>query len=135
MVDEAVKAAKIAAISDAVHRIRQVLPRSAADLVADRTTREIILLNLFVAIQECLSLATHHLADSGRSVPATYGEVFLALSEAGVIDRNLAQKLVAAAGFRNLIAHQYGAVDTARLYAIASNDLDDLLEFCRALTK
>lgn len=40
-----------------------------------------------------------------------------------------------AAAFRNLVANQYGAIDTARLYAIAAGDLDDLLEFCRALSK
>ena len=135
MVDEAVRAAKIAAISDAVYRIRQVLPASAAEFASDRTRREVVLLNLFVAIQECLSLASHYLADTGRNVPATYGEVFQALANEGLITRELSQKLAGAAAFRNLVAHQYGAIDTARVYAIASGDLDDLLEFCRALSK
>jgi uncharacterized protein YutE (UPF0331/DUF86 family) len=34
---------------------------------------------------------------------------------------------------RNLIAHQYGAVDVGRLFAIASSKLDDLLAFCQQL--
>jgi len=42
--------------------------------------------------------------------------------------------LVGAAGLRNLIAHQYGAVDWGRLHAIASSpELDDLEAFCAAL--
>lgn len=133
VVDEAVVAAKIASVADAVHRIREVLPASAVVLRTDRTAREIIVLNLFVAIQECLALATHWVADAGWSVPGSDGDV--ALADHGVIDHGMARRLVAAAGFRNLVAHQYGAVDTNRLFAIASADLHDLLEFCRALAR
>ena len=42
--------------------------------------------------------------------------------------------LVAAAGLRNLVAHQYGALEWARLYATASSsELDHLEAFCTAL--
>lgn len=135
MVDQAVLAAKIASVTDAVARIRQVLPTTAADLRRDRTVREVVILNLFVALQECLALATHWLADTRGTVPATYGEVFLALADRDVIDPDLARRLVSAAGFRNLVAHQYGVIDTDRLHAIASSNLDDLLEFCRVLAR
>ena len=135
VVDEAVQAARIAAVVDAVHRIREVLPADAETLRADRSAREIVVLNLFVAIQECLALATHWLADARWSVPGSYGDVFLALADHGVIDRELAGGMVAAAGFRNLVAHQYGAINTDRLFAIASTDLDDLLEFCQTLAR
>ena len=47
--------------------------------------------------------------------------------------RALADRLAAAAGLRNLIAHQYGAVDWRRLHAIAASELDDLERFCAAL--
>lgn len=135
VVDEAVLAAKIASVADAVHRIREVLPARAAVLRSDRTAREIVVLNLSVAIQECLALATHGVADAGWSVPGSYGDVFLALADHGVIDHELARRLVAAAGFRNLVARQYGTVDTNRLFAMVSADLDDLLAFCRALAR
>lgn len=135
MVDPVVQAARIAAVRDAVARIREVLPRTAGAIAADRTAREVVVLNLFVAIQECLSLAAHWLADAGRVVPASYADVFRALADVHVIDHDLATRLIRAAGFRNLIAHQYGAVDAARLHAIASTDVADLLEFCRALAR
>ncbi len=135
MVDEMVQAAKSAAIADAVRRIREVLPATAEGLREDRTAREIVTLNLFVAIQDCLALATHWLADEGWAVPGTYGEVFMVLAEHEVIDRELARRLVAASGLRNLIANQYGAIDTGRLHAIASESLDDLLELTRVLAR
>jgi uncharacterized protein YutE (UPF0331/DUF86 family) len=41
----------------------------------------------------------------------------------------LAQRLRTAAGLRNLIAHQYAAIDVRRLFVIASADVDDLVRF------
>jgi uncharacterized protein YutE (UPF0331/DUF86 family) len=133
MVDDAVLAAKIAAVSDAVQRIRDVLPPTVERFRSDRTAREVVTLNLFVALQECLALAAHWLADARWTVPASYGDVFIALADHGVIDRDLATRLMAAAGLRNLIAHLYGAIDFDRIYAIASEDLGDLLTFCRVI--
>ena len=135
MVDKALLAKAIADIRDAVKRIREVLPGDAGEFAADRTIREVVVLNLFVALQQCLSLAVHWLADEGRDVPAGYREVFLALADRKVLSADLAARLATAAGLRNLIAHRYGVLDWARIHAIASSDLDDLLEFCEQLAR
>lgn len=133
MVDAAVLARKIAAIRDAVARIREVVPDTAAAFLSDRTAREVVTLNLFLALQETIGLATHWLADDGVAVPDTYGEVFPILAERGVIDPALGERLRAAAGLRNLVAHQYGVLDFRRVHAVACHELDDLLTFCEQL--
>lgn len=133
MVDKTLLAAKIAAIKDAAARVREVLPPKREAFAADRTAREVVLLNLFVAIQECMSLATHWLADEGLDVPPTYGDVFRRLGEREVITQDLADRLAAASGFRNLVAHQYGALDWIRVYDIAADGLADFLSFCDVL--
>ena len=133
MVDKTLLASKIAAIRDAAARVREVLPADREAFAADRTAREVVLLNLFVAIQECMSLATHWLADEGLDVPPTYADVFRRLGERGVISRDLATRLAAASGFRNLVAHQYGALDWARVHDIATGGLGDLLSFTDAV--
>lgn len=135
MVDKAVLAKKIASVRDAVTRIRSVLPADVKRFQADRTAREVVVLNLFVALQECVALAAHRLADSGADVPAGYRELFLALARDGVLDASLAQRLAAASGLRNLVAHQYGVLDWNRIYEIASSHLDDLLSYCEALAR
>ena len=135
MIDRPIVVRGIAAVHDAAARIRETLPAEPGDLAADRTTREVVVLNLFVAIQECLSLATHWLADEGRRVPATYGEVFRALAEHRVIDSGLASRMAAAAGLRNLIAHRYGDLDWERVHEIGSHHLADLIEFCDSLQR
>ena len=135
MVDRNVVAARIAAVRDAVERIRSLLPGDADAFRSDRTAREVVTLNLFVALQECLAIATHWLADAGWQVPQTYGDAFRTLAEHGVIDSDLAARLAAAAGLRNLIAHRYGVLDARRLHEIAGSGLDDLLDFARAMAE
>lgn len=134
MVDRAVVARQLAAVRDAVARVREVLPPSVDAFEDDRTAREVVVLNLFVGIQTCVDLATHWLADEGWGVPQGYAEIFLALADHDVVSSDLARRLVAAAGLRDLIAHQYGRIDWARVYATAASpDLADLEAFCAAL--
>lgn len=135
MVDRRVLAAKTAAVNDAVRRIREVLPADAAAFRADRSAREIVILNLFVAIQDCVSLATHCLSDGGWTVPSRFADVFLALADQGIVAPELAQRMAEASGLRNLIAHQYGDLDPDRLFAIATTGPDDLLAFCGEVAK
>ena len=135
MVDKALVASKIAAVRDAVTRIRAVLPPDVETFISDRTAREVTVLNIFVALQDCLSLAAHWLADLGLDVPESYADVFRRLGERGVVPADLAGRLAAASGFRNLVAHQYALLDWARVHAIASERLDDLLQFCDHLAR
>jgi uncharacterized protein YutE (UPF0331/DUF86 family) len=135
VVDRTLLSAKLAAIRDAVARIRAVLPPDPETFRADRTAREVVVLNLFVALQEVLSLGAHSLADEGREVPQSYREVLQALGEDGVVPPELANRLAAASGFRNLVAHRYGALDWNRVHEIASSHLEDLLAFCDALAR
>jgi uncharacterized protein YutE (UPF0331/DUF86 family) len=95
----------------------------------------VVTLNLFVAIQACLDLATHWLADAGWELPGTYGDVFTAVAGHGVISRQLAARLATAAAFRNLVAHPYGVLDWRRVHALAASDLGDLDTFCAALAE
>jgi uncharacterized protein YutE (UPF0331/DUF86 family) len=135
VVDKTVLAVKTAALRDAVSRIREVLPARLDDFVANRTAREIVTLNLFLAVQEAIALATHWLADEGWQVPQSHGDAFTALAAHDVIDATLASRLRAAAGLRNLIAHQYGVIDFRRIFEIAAGELDDLVRFCQQLAE
>jgi uncharacterized protein YutE (UPF0331/DUF86 family) len=135
VVDRATLAKKIASVRDAVSRIRSVLPTSRDAFLADRTAREVVILNLFVAVQECLALATHWLADAGWDVPQSHRDVLITLADHGVLDRGLAARIASASGLRNLVAHQYGVLDWELIHEIAATELDDLLSFCGALAE
>lgn len=68
-------------------------------------------------------------------VPAAYRDALLALGERGVLPPDLAERLAAASGLRNLIAHRYGVIDARRIHEIASTQLGDLLAFCEAIER
>jgi len=135
VVDRALLARKVAVIRDAVARIREVLPAAPDEFVGDRTAREVVALNLFVALQESVALASHWLADAGWDVPAGYRDLFSSLAAHGVLSQDLAGRLSAATGLRNLLAHQYGVLDWKRIHSVASSEIEDLLSFCQTLAE
>ncbi len=75
------------------------------------------------------------MVDRGLDVPQSYAQVFLRLGERGILAPVLAERLAAASGLRNLVAHRYGVLDWKRVHEIASTRLDDLLAFCEALAR
>ncbi|MFO1077536.1 MAG: hypothetical protein U1E73_07405 [Planctomycetota bacterium] len=92
MLDSTWLAKALADIRDAVTRIREVLPPSDVEFARDRTVREVVVLNLFVALQHSLAVTTHWLAEARLDVPAAYRDAFLALGERGVLPRDLAER-------------------------------------------
>jgi hypothetical protein len=117
VVDKAVLAKKLAAIRDAVARGTR-----------DRSPE-------FVRRLAGIDRPCDAPADQGWDVPQNYGDAFTALADRDVLERELAQRLRAASGLRNLIAHQYGAIDAGRIFELASNDIEDLLSFCRQVAQ
>ena len=89
-----------------------------------------VLRALYVAAQAALDLAMHLGADAGLSPTATYQDTFRRLADAGLLDRDLAERLAAWAGFRNVLAHSYAMVDYDRAYD-ALGELRDLERFAQ----
>lgn len=130
MVDRYVLGKSFADIRDAVARIRQVLPADSGAFAQDRTAPRSGRAQSLRRPAELLvrgdALAGGHRLD----VPGAYREVFLALGSRGVVSPDIASRLAAASGLRNLIAHRYGVLDWKRIHDLATNGLDDLVRFC-----
>src|SRR3989304_551650 len=58
------------------------------------------------AIEVCLDIANHVIADRGLRVPATYAEAFEVLSDAGLLDPPQRVAMIRMSGFRNVIVHE-----------------------------
>lgn len=125
MTDE-VLARKIAAVRSRTARVRELLPVTVDEFLSRRTEAEALILNLFLALQECSDLALHLVADRGLGVPGEPRAAFELLARNNVISPPLARKLSAAIGLRNRIAHEYGGLDLRKVYAAARDDLGDL---------
>jgi uncharacterized protein YutE (UPF0331/DUF86 family) len=55
------------------------------------------------------------------------------LQENGFISADLADKMVKAVGFRNLLVHEYQKIDLQRLYETAEKNVDDLMAFLASI--
>jgi uncharacterized protein YutE (UPF0331/DUF86 family) len=66
---------------------------------------------------------------------ANYGEAFRKLADARVIEPALAERLIRAAGFRNVVAHAYETLDMNRVFAAAVQGPADLQAFLGALAR
>ena len=87
------------------------------------------------AIEACLDIGSHIIAEKGFRRPEDYREIFKVLEEEGIIDHVLSTKLQEMAQFRNLLVHRYGQIDIRRVYIIMSDDLKDIQKFAKSILK
>jgi uncharacterized protein YutE (UPF0331/DUF86 family) len=104
------------------------------EFLADMAARDLALFYLFLAIQECIDLAAHWVADAGWGEPDDAASAFDVLADRGAIERPTATALRAAAGLRNRIAHGYAMLDYVRVHREAQDGIPALRAFLAAIT-
>jgi uncharacterized protein YutE (UPF0331/DUF86 family) len=88
-----------------------------------------------VAVESCLDLAHHLIAERGWPTPSTHRDTFRILAERGVLDGPLAERMAGWAGLRNILVHLYLDIDHGRLHEILRTELDDLASYAAALAQ
>ena len=86
-----------------------------------------------LAIQECVDLAAHWVADAGWGLPDDAGSTFDVLVQRGAIENGLADTLRRATGLRNRIAHGYAMLDYPRVQIEAQEGIPALRTFLAAV--
>lgn len=121
--------AKAARVRARLERIRSVLAAGREAVVADEGRVEQIAFNVLLAIQECVDLASHVVADERWGAPATLAEVFDILERHAVLSAPISAAMRRGTKLRNLIAHGYGGIDPAKLHESAVAGLGEIEEF------
>lgn len=116
-----------AACSGCVTGVRR--PATAAQLAADEDLQDVLVLNLSRAVQLCVDVAAHLLADSKQAIPMTMGESFVKLAASGLIDADLAVRLRRVVGFRNIAVHNYEVIAWDIVHALTGELLADFDQF------
>ena len=122
---------KLAFVESCVSELQRLAVAEKID--TDLKERRFIEHTLQLAIQACLDAASHVVSDERLGEPSTTRELFSLLARAGRLSQELAQKLSAAAGFRNVLVHGYAEVDSRVTRDVLENHLGDLLAFAAAL--
>lgn len=134
MIDRDVVVAKLAELADRIARVRANRPATLAALRADRDAFDLVAFNLMLAVQACLDLASHFIADEGWPAASSFAESFKRLAEHGVLRQETATALAQAAQFRNIVAHGYILVQPEKVFLAATSGLDDLESFARQVS-
>lgn len=87
-----------------------------------------------LAIQICVDIGAHLIAELGLRMPDDYKGVFAILREPLGLAPDLVAGLSAAAGMRNVLVHAYLEVDDDKVWD-ALGRLDDLREFAAAVER
>ncbi|HEX7184657.1 MAG TPA: DUF86 domain-containing protein [Thermoanaerobaculia bacterium] len=103
------------------------------EFLSDVKSRDLATFYLFLAIQECIDLAAHWVADAGWGSPEDAASTFDVLADHDVIDHELATQLRGAVGLRNRIAHGYASVDHARVQSEFREGAESLRRFLALL--
>ena len=116
--------------------LTQLTPYRALDVAAyaaDWRTQRIVERTLHLAIEACMDVADHIVADRRLRVPETGAATFESLGEADLLPRELAARLARMVGFRNILVHDYARLDPAIVVRVLRTDLSDLERFCEAV--
>ena len=126
---------KLESLGRCVQRIEQTRVGSAEALVDSIDAQDILTLNLTRAVQLCADLAVLLLTYSGRVAPASMGDAMRELADADIVSPDLAQRMRAAIGFRNLAVHAYRDIDWAIVHRLTYEGVEDLRDFARAVAR
>lgn len=127
-------AEKLESLRRCVQRVADKRPTNAQILAEDIDLQDILTLNLSRAVQLCVDIAAHLIADLELPAPGTMGETFDRLEEAKIIQPGLAHSLKKAVGFRNVAVHNYETINWTIVHTIATNNLVDFTEFAKAVS-
>jgi uncharacterized protein YutE (UPF0331/DUF86 family) len=88
---------------------------------------------LQMMIEASADIANHIVSDGKMRTPYSYVDTFLVLRENEVISAELFSVMEKMAKFRNVVVHQYEAVDAAIVILVLRKHLDDFIKFKDAI--
>ena len=133
--DRAVLAERSIALERHLARVAAKLPSGPEGFEPSTDASDAVILHLWQATQIVIDLAVAVAVASGLGTPQSYADAFRRLEQADVISPQLADRLVRAAGFRNLVAHAYERLDMRRVHDAARTGAADLRAFVAAVAR
>jgi uncharacterized protein YutE (UPF0331/DUF86 family) len=132
-IDRAVLAERVMAVERHLERVASRLPASPSNLQPMTDASDAVILHLWQATQIVIDLAVSACLSLNVGTPGNYGDAFRRLQNAGIVGAELADRLVSATGFRNVVAHAYDTLDMSRVHRAATHGPADLRAFLAIL--
>ncbi|MBM4457722.1 MAG: DUF86 domain-containing protein [Chloroflexi bacterium] len=124
---------RLALLDEYTTDLRQLQSVDFKTYVENKLVRRTVERTLHLAVEACLDIGQHIIAQEGFRRPADNQDVFAVLAEEGIVSGELLPSLIAMAKFRNLIVHDYARIDNAVVFSILKRRLDDFDAYTRAI--
>lgn len=116
-------------------RLRPLAEMPQEEFAADEKNEIVTERLLERIIGRMIDINYHLLTEATGLPPKDYHESFLRLAEIGVFPREAAQVLVASAGLRNRLAHEYNGIDERLVREAADRAIRDVNDYLRAVVE
>jgi len=120
---------KATVIERCVARVREEYADDPGNLYNDIRRQDSIILNMLRASEASIDLAMHLIRRHRLGIPQESRDAFEMLATSGLLESQLADRMMAMVGFRNVAVHEYQRLNLDIVKAIVENDLDDFLSF------
>ena len=121
-------------LSERLARLQPFRNRPRSDFDEDPYLRDIVERNLEIAAQCCIDISHRIISLEDARKPVDYYDAILSMGELGVLPADFARHLAPLAGFRNILVHEYVAVDWDEVYR-ALHRLEDLERFAELVRR
>ena len=131
MVNKDLVRRKLARLNMYLEKLRPIAARSFQDYLSDQYLKYSAE-RLVQLIVECASDVNNHVVvERGSRPPEDYTSSFLRAAEAGLINRELADRIKGSGGMRNIIVHQYMEIDDEKVYQTLPLAIKDYQEYIK----
>ena len=131
--------AKLDELNGYLGELRQVAPESYARYVESVEKRRACERLLQISIECVIDVCALLVSGLRLGLPAEEDDLIEKLEQAGLISSEMAKMLRTMKGFRNILVHEYGRIDNALVFAMATRRFQDFdafkTEILRALHK
>lgn len=88
-------------------------------------------------IMRAIDINQHFIAElnTGEESPKNYKETFIKLAELGIYEKDFAENISKSVGTRNILIHEYDAIDYSRIYSCVKDCLRDYQKYCGYILK
>ena len=109
--------------------LRQVQTVPLDEYLDDDSIQTYVERKLQLAIQVCMDIGNYLIGQLGLAVPDEPENVFAVLGREGILDRELARRMVGMVRFRNILVHDYLDIDSQIVYHNLTDELGDFDQF------
>jgi uncharacterized protein YutE (UPF0331/DUF86 family) len=125
---------KVQVIERCIKRVLEVYDEKPGNL-KNYTKQDSIILNIQRACEASIDLASHIVARNELGLPQNSRETFDLLFQAGILNKQMTERMKAMIGFRNIAVHDYQTLNLSIVQQIIEKHLDDFKEFCQMILK